>query len=114
MKLPGSLVEWLVTYTWWRYRSRDAFSQVYHFLNLTEGLIWILFAGLVLARFIRHRRSAWEIMYAAAFLTFGLTDFREAYRVESWLLLIKGLNLGVLFWLRRLVIRRFYPHCKIY
>jgi hypothetical protein len=50
----------------------------------------------------------------AAFVVFGLTDFREAYRLESWLLLFKGINLVALLWLRHTVIRRWYPASKVY
>jgi hypothetical protein len=68
----------------------------------------------VAARFIRFRRSWLELAYAIAFVAFGLSDFKEAYRLESWLLLFKGINLIALLWLRHLVIRNWYPTSKIY
>ena len=60
------------------------------------------------------RRSPLEIGYALAFVTFGLTDFREAYALDSWLIWLKLVNLLVLLRFRGLVIRRFYPESKLY
>lgn len=105
----------LFTRTWWIY-SRDAslFEQLYHWLNLVEGAAWIGFAALVLQRYLRHRHSKIEMVYAAAFLTFGISDFWEAYRLTSWLILFKGANLLVLIYLRRTVLRRFYPNNRTF
>lgn len=69
---------------------------------------------LVLARYFRHRNSALEILYACAFFIFGLSDFREAYLLQPWLILAKGMNLLLLLWLRAVVIRRFYPASRTY
>jgi hypothetical protein len=109
-----SLYDLLVTHTWWQYRASGSLNLAYHCFNLLEGTIWLIFALLVLARFVRWRRSWLEIVYATMFFAFGLTDFREAYRLESWLILLKGANLVLLLWLRREVIRRAYPAAKIY
>jgi hypothetical protein len=106
--------ELLITHTWWQFKPADPLHQAYHWLNLVEGTIWLIFASLVADRFARNRRSWLEIPYAVAFVTFGLSDFREAYRLESWLLLFKGANLVLLLWLRREVIRRCYPTSKVY
>ena len=98
---------------WWEYSPiADPFSTVYHAFNLVEGVAWIVCARLVFSRWWRKRNSALEPLYAAAFLTFAATDFREAYLVEGWLILLKGLNLAVLLWLRRLILTRFYPECR--
>jgi hypothetical protein len=48
------------------------------------------------------------------FFTFGLTDFREAYALESWLIWLKAANLLVLLWLRSFVISRYYQESKLY
>jgi hypothetical protein len=102
--------------TWWAYRSDNpTWADVpYHAFNLFEGTVWVILSGLVLSRFLRHRHSKIEILYALAFFTFGLTDFREAYSLQSWLLWIKGINLVALLWLRAVVIRRYYPQSKLY
>src|SRR6478752_5641459 len=112
---PGdyvSLYDLLVTHVWWEYRTSTAQGQFYHSLNLGEGFVWLVLAALVAARFVRRRQSWLEVAYSAAFVVFGLTDFREAYRLESWLLLFKGVNLVALLWLRHIVIRRYYPASK--
>ena len=79
-----------------------------------EGCAWLGFAAMVLLRYVKHRRSAIELVYCLAFVTFGLSDFREAYRVESWLILLKAMNLAALIYLRWLVIRRYYPQSKTF
>lgn len=86
----------------------------YHAFNLFEGVMWVVLAALVLRRNLRHQHALIELAYALSFLTFGLTDFREAYALSSWLLWIKGLNLVLLLWLRSLVIRRYYPGSKLF
>ncbi len=119
MMLPNAamnhLLDLLLTRTWWTYDpGADWYAQPYHWINLLEGAAWLVFAGLVLARYVRNRRSKLEWLYALAFVTFGLSDFREVYVVQSWLILAKGVNLGVLFYLRHLVISRYYPQSKTY
>jgi hypothetical protein len=108
--------ERLWTGTWWRYRPGDpsAFSLPYHVFNLFEGGAWVLFSILVLIRCVRKSRSRLELGYALAFFTFGLTDFREAYVLSSWLVWVKLVNLIWLAWLRNQVIRRFYPENRLY
>jgi len=55
-----------------------------------------------------------ELLYGLSFITFGLSDYREAYVLQSWLILLKAANLVALLWLRRIVIRRFYPQRKTF
>lgn len=102
--------------TWWRYRPVETswFSISYHIFNLVEGAAWVILAALVLRRYLADRRSAIEVVYALAFLSFGLTDFREAYRLETWLIWVKLANLAVLLYLRAVVIGRFYPESRLY
>ncbi|HET6879165.1 MAG TPA: hypothetical protein VFI31_03355 [Pirellulales bacterium] len=106
----------LLTHSWWRHTAGEAFgfSPVYHWFNLAEGVAWCLVAGLVVRRFARQRKSKLEIIYALAFLTFGVSDFVEAQALTTWLILAKGLNLAVLFALRRHLLRRHYPASKTY
>jgi hypothetical protein len=106
----------LLIRTWWTYGSGnpDWFEIPYHFFNLLEGTIWMILSGLVLARYIRYRHSAIEVVYSAAFFTFGLTDFREAYALQSWLIWLKLANLLLLVKLRSTVIRRYYSTNKLY
>jgi hypothetical protein len=101
---------------WWRYPDPldPWFSPPYHVFNLFEGACWLVFAGLVFRRYRTFRHSSLEIPYALAFFSFGLTDFREAYVLESWLVWVKLVNLLVLIGLRRIVIRRWYPESRLY
>ena len=107
----GRLGDFLWSRVWWKYPDPNDpwFSIPYHIFNLFEGSCWLVFAGLVLRRYVISRRSRLEILYAVAFFTFGLTDFREAYVLQSWLVWAKLLNLLLLIWLRWLAIRRWYP-----
>jgi hypothetical protein len=108
--------DYLLFRTWWAYPpAKPSWYEVpYHAFNLFEGAVWVIFSGLVLIRFLRRRNSTVEVVYAAAFFAFGLTDFREAYTLQSWLIWLKAANLLVLLWLRALVIRRYYPGSKLY
>jgi hypothetical protein len=76
---------------------------------LFEAGIWFIMATLVLKRYLRCRHSSLELGYSLAFLTFGITDVREAWVQQSWLIWLKLVNLIVLLWVRRVVIRRYYP-----
>ncbi len=105
----------LLSKTWWTDRAGDGwFTHLYSWSNVIEGCIWALFAVLVLRRYFKHRRSPIELLYALAFLTFGLTDFEESYSLTSWLVIAKGINRMALLWLRRYVLRHFYPQQKTY
>ena len=73
-----------------------------------------MLAVLVIGRFFRFRKSFIEILYALAFLTFGLTDVREAYSLDSWLIWFKLANLVVLFRLRASVMRNLYPESRLF
>lgn len=106
----------LVFRTWWTYGSGNSpwIEIPYLAFNLFEGTAWVVLSALVMRRFLRCRHSGVEVLYALAFFTFGLTDFREAYALQSWLIWLKAVNLLILFWLRALVIRRYYPESKLY
>ena len=109
------ILDFLITRTWWTYDpSADWYASLYHWINLVEGGAWVVFAVLVLRRYLRHRKSPIELVYALAFATFGLSDFREAYIVESWLILFKAVNLAALLVLRSIVIKRHYPGSRTF
>ena len=76
--------------------------------------MWLALSGLAVRRFFKYRHSPIEVMYAVAFFTFGLTALREAYGLQSWLILLKTANLVVLIWLRAIVIKSFYPGSKLF
>ncbi len=105
------ILEILFTETWWTYDPRDlsAHSIFTHWFNLFEAVrAWCVFAALapqvlkVLPQFDRSR--SWGV----PFVVFGLTDFREAYCLQSWLLWLKLIILVALF-LKKAVDAEFYP-----
>lgn len=107
--------QWLWTREWWRYgRPPSLLGDAYHWFNIAEGIVWCVLAALVVVRAVRRQRRPVEWWYAAAFAAFGLTDFREAIALHSWLIGLKGVNLVVLLWLRSVVIRRFYPRSRTF
>lgn len=105
----------LFTRAWWQYQpGQDWYAQPYHWLNLIEGCAWLAFGVLVLVRYLRHRHSVLELWYCLAFVTFGLSDFREAYVLQTWLILFKGVNLVALVYLRWIILRRYYPASRTF
>ena len=110
------LFDSIFTQVWWRYDSQDGswLSEVYHVFNLLEGAIWLILGVLVAQRFRLFHRSRLEIIYSVAFVTFAASDFREAWQQSSGLILLKLCNRLALFWLRRNVMRNFYPEASLY
>ncbi|MEM9019097.1 MAG: hypothetical protein AAGC44_00920 [Planctomycetota bacterium] len=105
--------------TWWSYASAEdpLHAVIYRSINVIEGLFWLGFAVLVLRRRQQQpaeNRSGLEIAYALTFVAFGITDFREAVALQSWLIWVKLANLILLLWLRHRVIRVLYPASKLY
>lgn len=112
-------VDWpdlLFRHTWWSWTDGDRswHSIAVHAFNLVEGLVWAVFSALVLIRHIRFRRSRAELLYSLAFLTFGVSDFVEAYALTSWLIWIKLVNLIVLWRVRAISIRDWYPGNRLF
>jgi len=99
------MLEWLA-HTWWTYQGSS--NVVYHWFNLLEGCFWLWCGGIVFARYLRNRHSL-ELWYALSLVPFAVSDFREAYVVQNWLILGKGVNLVAILLLRWIVHRRFYP-----
>jgi hypothetical protein len=111
----SDVLDFLFTRTWWVYQPHeDWYTEPYHWFNILEGAVWLVFAALVLRRYLQHRSSRLEICYALAFAAFGLSDFREAYVVQSWLILGKGAVLASILWLRWIIITRYYPGSRTY
>lgn len=113
------LVDWLWQHTWWSYAGSEdpLHANIYRGINIVEGLFWVGFAVAVLVRSFRQpakKRGGLEWAYAAAFLCFAITDFREAIALQSWLIWVKLANLIVLLWLRRRVMKTLYPDSKVF
>ncbi|MFK7787941.1 MAG: hypothetical protein AB8C95_00425 [Phycisphaeraceae bacterium] len=111
------LIGWLWFHTWWSYAgSADPLhATIYRGINIVEGLFWVGFCAAVLLRYARnpHRKHV-ELAYALAFFCFGMTDFREAIALQSWLIWVKLFNLIVLLWFRKHVMKKMYPYAKLY
>ena len=109
--------ELLWWHEWWRLDPEGPTSDLIwqHAFNLFEGCCWFVFAGLVIRRHLRSRKSkSLEWCYAAAFGLFGASDFVQAYRLTSWLLIWKLVNLVTLLVLRRVVMKRLHPESKLF
>lgn len=105
--------------TWWTWSRPETEPYLWseiagHYFNYVEALAWFLFAGFVFFRWLRHRHSFVEILYALGFVTFGISDWIESERLTSWLLWWKGANLGMLLWLRHTIKSKWYPTAKIF
>ena len=111
--------DWIWAETWWSW-DRPAnlpltFQDVAcHYFNLFEATVWFVFAVLVAHRWWVYRRTSLEVVYAAAFVLFGLSDLVEAWNLTSWLLWWKLINLIVLFRLRNFVLKEHYPGQRLY
>ena len=104
--------ELLWSAVWWRFDPSAGWTTwLYSGFNTIEGMVWCGLACFTLARWRRRRRSPWEILYSAAFLVFGLTDFYEARELTSWLLWVKAATLAALAVLRWHALR-LYPESR--
>ena len=112
----GNLLETVFIRIWWTYDAEEpfGFSTCYHWFNILEGLVWLVFSALVLLRFLRHRHSRVELCYCALFAAFGVSDFVEAWQQSSWLIWLKLFNLYGLVRAREHVMRRHYPKARVY
>jgi hypothetical protein len=107
--------DWLWHREWRRFDSATGLLANWStWFNLVEAVCWFVLAVLVLRRFVMFRRSAWEPVYAATFVLFGLTDIYEAWRLTSWLLWVKALVCAALLIQRRWLHVQYYPGWKTY
>ncbi|GDY15114.1 hypothetical protein LBMAG53_39920 [Planctomycetota bacterium] len=87
---------------WWQRGGDGWFDLIYPAFNLAEATCWMVCAGFVLYRWWRSGRSRWlEPGYAAALVTFGVTDLLESQSISGWLVAAKIGNALLLWWLRR-------------
>lgn len=101
---------------WWTWNPETAgtWDHLYRAFNLLEAAAWFAFAALVLWRWTRFRHSPLEMLYAATFAAFGVTDLLEASRQSAPLVLVKGGILVALLLLRQVVRKRWYPANSLY
>lgn len=119
MLLGRDLLRWAWSETWWTWERPNHVPPTIqdvlcHGFNLLEASAWFVFAGLILTRWARYRRSPVELAYAGAFILFGISDLVESQWLTSWLLWWKLINLYALYRLRQWVLKRHYPDQRLY
>jgi hypothetical protein len=80
--------------------------------NGVESLAWFAFCLFVLIRFLRHRKTAFEILYAISFFVFGVSDVMEMHQTTLGLLTMKGIILVSIIACRKVVLGH-YPKAKV-
>jgi hypothetical protein len=110
------MAELLLWRVWWQWQPERAgpLDVAYRWLNIVEGAAWLALAIAVVVRHSRRGGGWLNWPYATAFAVFGLSDFREAVALQSWLIGAKGVILLALLALRRAVISRYYPGSRTY
>lgn len=106
--------DWLLWLEWHRFEPGNSWHLLYAGWNCAEGCCWLWCAWLVWRRWRMLKQSRLlEPIYAGLFVLFGLSDFYEAWRVPSWLLLAKLGILIALLLVRRHVRRHLHPGAKL-
>ncbi len=115
MDIGRGILDIVLLKTWWQYSGHGdvPFSQIYHYLNLAEAGVWIVFAFFVARRYLRYKHSLLELLYAFTFFLFAATDLVEAYVLTSWLIWLKAIVLLALLWIRIYIRVRYYPTSKM-
>ena len=93
---------------------QKTWGLVYYFyvgFNAFEVLAWFAFCLFVAARFVMHKRTWYEILYALSFFVFGISDLMEIYQTTVGLLVMKGIILASILACRKAVLN-FYPLSK--
>ncbi|QDT56038.1 hypothetical protein Pan44_40880 [Caulifigura coniformis] len=101
---------------WWNWTPENAGfgDYAYRWFNLFEAAAWFLFACAVWRRWRRTHHSPLELLYATAFVAFGLTDVVEAWQQSLPLLALKGAVLATLLLLRHHIRKQWYPESSLY
>ncbi len=95
------------------YSSGGFLPLFYYWFNVVEGVAWSVIGAYVFGRYLKNRKSVYEIVYSTLFLVFGLSDFREVADLPVWLLGLKGFVLAGLLWVRFILKKDYYPGLKI-
>jgi len=95
------------------YTAGGFLSSFHYWFNLIEGIAWFTIGGYVFIRFVRNRKSPYEIIYAILFFLFGMTDFREMRNLPVWLLALKAIILVSLLSARFNLKKNHYGNLKI-
>ena len=82
----------------------EGYWWVYVPFNIAEALAWLAIACFIFVRYLRHRRTWYELQYCASFVLFAVTDLVEVYGTTPWLLGLKAACLLAILQGRKLVI----------
>ena len=92
--------------------SLGRYRVVYISFNVAEAAAWFAIAVFVCYRYMRHRKTWYELLYALSFVLFGVTDLIETHSTTVWLLGFKAACLLAILLGRRLVVG-YYPDAKL-
>ncbi len=92
--------------------SLSGYGWVYVPFNFVEAAAWMALSVFVLVRYVRRRRTWYELQYAASFSLFGITDLIEVHATTPLLLGFKAACLLGILQGRKLVVA-YYPGAKI-
>ena len=70
--------------------SLGSFGMPYMVFNCIEALCWFYISISIIFRYLRHKKTKMEILYAISFFAFALSDVIETSGITLLLLLFKG------------------------
>lgn len=94
------------------FTNATTFTVTYVSFNAIEALIWFAVGSYVLIRYARRGKSAFNLMYAAAFAIFAISDLLEIVGYSLALLMLKAVTLGLILACRAIVLAE-YPGAKL-
>ena len=89
----------------------ESYRHIYIPFNIVEAVFWFGIGLFVLARYLRHRKTWYELQYSLSFTLFGFTDLIETHSTTVWLLCFKAACLLAILQGRKLVLTH-YPAAK--
>jgi hypothetical protein len=92
-------------------RSWGFVYYLYVGFNALEACAWFAFCLFVAVRYIRRRKTWYEILYSLSFLTFGVSDVMEMHHTTVGLLVAKGIILASILACRKVVLGS-YPGAR--
>lgn len=84
--------------------SLGSYQLPYIVFNYLEALCWFGCSMRVLGRYLRHRRTPFEIGYFCSFLMFSISDIIETSGTTPLLLLFKGACILTIIGFRKLIL----------
>ena len=95
------------------YLKGSCWELFYRWFNVVEAAVWLAIAIYVFSRYLRNKKTPYEIVYSTLFVLFGLSDLREILNLPVWLLAVKAIILTSILYTRSFLKKRFYNTMKI-